>query len=295
MKIGFIGIGLMGKGIITNLMKAGHEVVAYDISQEAIDFALKAGAETAGGPKEIAQICRLVCTSLPGPPEVESVVLGENGILAGARLGDIYIDFSTNSPALMRKIAARAKEKGVDVLDAPLSGGAANVAWEKGHTALVGGDKEVLEKARDVIEAMCKEISYCGSNGNGMLVKLINNYAGFVCFDLFFESMSLAAKEGLDLNVMWERFANNILGPLYRKWLPARVFAGNFDPLFTLDLMYKDMKLALDEGKELNVPMYHGALSLERLAEARSKGLGQKDVTAIALLWEELLDIKIRL
>lgn len=294
MKVGFIGIGMMGKPMITNLIKAGYELVVHDVSMEAVGFAVKAGAEAAGSPKRVAEACRVVCTSLPGPTEIESVVLHDNGILAGAKPGDIYIDFSTNSPSLIRRIAGLAKEKGVDVLDAPLSGGGANVAWERGHTATVGGDKAVLEKVRGIIGAVSANISYCGSVGSGMLVKLINNYAGFVCFNLFFEAMSLAAKEDLDLNVMWERFTNNILGPLFKKWLPARLFVGNFEPLFTIDLMYKDVKLALEEGKELNVPMYHGALALEKLVEARTKGLGQKDLTAVALLYEELLNIQIR-
>jgi len=295
MKVGFIGIGMMGKAMVTNLIKAGYEMVVYDVNREAVDFAVEAGAEAADSPKGVVEACRIVCTSLPGPTEIESVVLRDNGILAGAKPGDIYIDFSTNSPSLIRRIAALAKEKGVNVLDAPLAGGGANVAWEKGHTALVGGDKAILDKVAGIIGAVSKNISYCGPVGSGMLVKLINNYAGFVCFDLFFEAMSLAAKEGLDLNVVWERSANNILGPLFKKWLPTRLFVGNFEPLFTIDLMYKDVKLALEEGKELNVPMCHGALSLEKLVQARARGIGQKDLTAVALLSEELLNIQIRL
>ncbi|MFH0914129.1 MAG: NAD(P)-dependent oxidoreductase [Chloroflexota bacterium] len=295
MKVGFIGLGMMGKPITTNMMKAGHELVVYDISKEAVDFVVKAGAKPAKSIGEVVEACRITCTSLPGPAEIEAAVLGANGILAGARKDDIYIDFSTNSPSLMRKIAAEAKKKGVDVLDAPLSGGGANVAWEKGHTALVGGDKEVLEKVRPVIEAMCKAISHCGKVGDGMAVKLINNYSSFACFCIFCEGMSLAAKEGLDLNVIWERYSNNILGPLFKKWLPARVLSGNFDPLFTLDLMYKDAKLAVEEGKILNVPMVFGSLSLEKLVEARAQGLGPKDMTAAALMWEQLLNVKIRI
>ncbi len=295
MKVGFIGIGSMGKAFATLIMKAGHELVIYDVNKEAVSAMVKEGAKAAGSPREVAQLCRIVCTSLPGPREIEEVVLGENGILSGAKKGDIYIDFSTNSPTLVRKIAAVAKAKGVDVLDSPVSGGGPNVAWAKGEMALVGGDKAALERAKSVIEAMSKGISYCGPVGNGMVVKLINNYACFVIFDLFFEAMSMAAKEGLDLNVMWERFSNNILGPLFKNFLTARALVGNFDPLFTIDLMYKDVKLAMDEAKEVKVPTYYGSFSLERLVEARSKGLGQKDVTAIALLWEELLGVKIRL
>ncbi len=295
MKVGFIGVGMMGEAFATLIMQAGNEMVVYDTNKKAVDKMVKAGAQAAGSPKEVAGMCRIVCTSLPGPPEVETVVLGENGILAGAKSGDIYIDFSTNSPELMRKIAAEAKKKGVDVLDAPVSGGGPNVAWAKGETVLLGGDKEVFERARVVIEPMCKAISHCGKVGDGMLTKIINNYVGAVIFDLFFEAMSIAAREGLDLNVMWERFSNNILGPIFKAFLPARALAGNFDPLFTIDLMYKDVKLAMDEGKVAGVPTYYGSFALERLIEARAKGLGQKDVTAIALLWEDLLDIKIRL
>jgi 3-hydroxyisobutyrate dehydrogenase-like beta-hydroxyacid dehydrogenase len=295
MKVGFIGIGMMGEAFATLIMQAGNEMVVCDFNKKAVDKMVKAGATAAESPKEVAEMCRIVCTSLPGPPEIEAVVLGSNGILAGAKKGDVYIDFSTNSPALVRKIAAEAKKKGVDVLDAPVSGGGPNVAWAKGETVLVGGDKEVLEKSRSVIEPMCKAISHCGGNGAGMVVKLINNYACFVIFDLFFEAMSIAAREELDLNVMWERFSNNILGPLFKNFLTSRALVGNFDPLFTIDLMYKDVKLAMDEGKEMGVPTYYGSLSLERIIEARAKGMGQKDVTSMALLWEELLDIKIRL
>jgi 3-hydroxyisobutyrate dehydrogenase-like beta-hydroxyacid dehydrogenase len=295
MQIGFIGMGLMGKGFVTNLLKAKHNVVAYDINKDAVEWAVKAGAKEAKSPKEIAEACRVVCTSLPGPNEIEPVVLGENGIFAGAKSGDIYIDLSTNSPTLIRKIAAIGKERGIGVLDAPLTGGGANVAWTKGHTALVGGEKEVLEKANWVFEAICKDVCYCGKIGNGMVVKLINNYCGAVCYDLVFEALSLAKKEGVDLKIIFERLSTVIFGSSIRTWLPLRVFAGNFEPLFTIDMMYKDTRLALEEGRMLDVPLYHGGLTVQRMIEARARGLGQKDLTALALMWEELLDIKIRL
>lgn len=158
MKVGFIGLGAMGSAFATLIMRAGNEMVVYDINPKAVEAMAKNGAR-----------------------------------------GDIFTDFSTGSPTSTRKIAKALKEKGVDMLDSPVSGGGPNVAWAKGEMALVGGGKEVLERAKPVIEAMSKGISYCGLVGNGMVVKLINNYSCFVIFDLFFEAMSIAAKEGLDL------------------------------------------------------------------------------------------------
>lgn len=233
MKVGFIGLGAMGSAFNSLIRKAGNEMVVFDVNARAVEAAVKEGDKAAKSPKEVAEQCRIVCLSLPNPPIIEEVTLGSNGVLSGAKKGDILIDFSTNSPTSTRKIAKAFKEKGVEVIDSPVSGGGPNVAWAKGEMALLGGDKAAIDKAMPVISAMSKGTSYCGP-------------------------------------------------------------VGNFDPLFTIDLMYKDVKLAMDEGKEMKVPTFYGSLSLERLIEAQNKGLGQKDVTGIALLWEEMLGVKIR-
>ena len=193
MKIGFIGLGLMGNGIATNLLNAGNEMTVYDIRKEAAVPVLERGAKWAGSPKEVARSCQVVISSLPAPPDVEQMVYGTDGLKSGWKAGDIYVDMSTNSPSTIRRIARDAGEMGVSVLDAPVSGG--TLGAEKGTLAvMVGGDSATLEKVRKVLETMGQKIFPVGDVGCGNVAKLINNMIALANASISVFLILLAAK-----------------------------------------------------------------------------------------------------
>lgn len=294
MKLGFIGTGNMGSGMAANVLKAGHELTVYDVRKEALAPLLKAGAKTADSPKAVAQESETVILSLPGPVEVEQVVLGADGILAGAKRGTMIIDMSTNSPTLVQKLAMLTREKGVDFVESPVSGGMHGAAAGT-LTIMAGARKKDFDKALPILEAMGKNIVHVGDVGMGNAAKLIHNMIAQVIMQSVAEGFAAGAKLGMDLKKLHDVLAtgmasNRILTQKFHE----NGFKGNFEPGFRVDLSYKDVNLASTMGKELGVPLYFGNLALQRLVELRAKGLGDKDVTACLLPFEEMLGVKIR-
>lgn len=294
MKVGFIGTGKMGGPVAANLLKAGNELFVHDIRKEATQDLVKAGAKWCGSPKEVANACHLVMTSLPGPKEVEQVALSENGIFAGAQRGDIYVDMTTNAPGVIRRISELGKEKGITVLDAPLVGG---VRGAKAGTLniMIGGDKEAFDKVRPVLEGAGKKIIHMGAVGNGNVAKLINNMLAQVLMNSIAEAFVLGAKAGIDLRKLYDILSDGTAtSPTLTRKYPSKAFRGDFEPDFTIDLVYKDQELVTAMGRELGVPLYFANLVLQRLIDARARGLGNKDATAVLLPLEELLGVRIR-
>lgn len=295
MRVGVIGTGNMGGPIAANLLKAGHEVFVHDIRKAATEALVKVGAKWCESPKEMAQACRLIMTSLPGAKEVEEVALSEKGIFAGAQRGDIFIDLSTNAPSAIRRIAQLGKEKGIIVLDAPLVGGTWG-AQSGTLTIMVGGDEEALGKSRPVLEAVGRKIIHLGDVGSGNIAKLINNMLTQVHMHSIAEAMALGARAGLDLHKLYDILSEGTAtSPILTKKYPEYGFKGNFEPGFSINLAYKDQELLTTLGRELGVPLYFANLVLQRLIDARARGLGEKDTTALLLPLEELLKVRIRL
>ncbi|MFH1486131.1 MAG: NAD(P)-dependent oxidoreductase, partial [Chloroflexota bacterium] len=203
MRVGVIGTGNMGGPIAVNLLKAGHEVFVHDKRRVATQAPERAGAQLCGNPQEVAEACRLVMTSLPGPKEVVEVALSKKGIFAGAQKGDIFIDLSTNGVSVIRRIAEIGRQKGIFVLDAPLVGGTWG-AKSATLTIMVGGDKEALEKSRPVLQAIGTKIVHVGTVGNGNVAKLINNMLTQVHLHSIAEAMALGAKAGIDLQKLYD-------------------------------------------------------------------------------------------
>ncbi|MBI2909820.1 MAG: NAD(P)-dependent oxidoreductase [Chloroflexi bacterium] len=294
MKLGFIGTGNMGSGMAANVLKAGHELAVFDVKKSATDALVKKGAHWATSPKAVAQASEMVILSLPGPIEVEQVVLGADGILAGAKRGAMIIDMSTNSPTLVQKLAALAREKGVDFVEAPVSGGMHGAAAGT-LTIMVGADRKDFDKARDILDAMGKTVVHVGDVGMGNAAKLIHNMIAQVIMHAVAEGFAAGAKLGMDLKKLNDVLAsgmasNRILTQKY----PENGFKGNFEPGFRVDLSYKDVNLASTLGKELGVPLYFGNLALQRLVELKARGYGDRDVTACLLPFEDMLNVKIR-
>jgi 3-hydroxyisobutyrate dehydrogenase-like beta-hydroxyacid dehydrogenase len=267
MKVGFIGIGDLGQHMSRHVLEAGYELVVNDIRKEAARELLSKGAKWADTPQTIAGSCAVVLTCLPTPKDVEDVVYGEHGLAAGWKKGDILIDMSTNSPAVIRKIAKDAQVKGVEVLDAPVSPGGTG-AQSRRLTIIVGGKIEVLEKVRNILDAIGDMIIHVGDVGCGNTAKLINNMIAFGCSQITFEGIVLGVKAGIDERLLREVIKNSS-GANYgvQNSLPD-IFAGYFEPSSHQHNSVKDIGLALAMAKEYSVPTPIGDAVAQQLAKA---------------------------
>ncbi len=286
MKVGFIGIGQMGVHMARNVQAAGNELVVHDASKEAAETLLSTGAVWADDPKAVAEACRLVISCLPTPEIVEEVALAEDGLQAGWRAGDIYVDMSTNSPLTVRLIAEAAAAQGVDVLDAPVSGGTRGA--EQGTlTIMVGGEAEVLEKARPVLEPMANKIFHLGGVGCGNIAKLVNNMIGLTCNSACAEGFVLGTKAGIDPQALFDLLSVSTADNWSLRQYPHTVFKRNFEPGFRISLAHKDINLALALAEEFEVPLRVAQMVKEDLAAAVADGRADKGVDGVILSLEE--------
>ncbi len=294
MNIGVIGTGRIGSRMAANLLKAGHKVFVHDVRREATDALVKAGATWADTPARAAAASDMTIASLPGPAEVEQVALGRDGVLAGARKGHIYIDTTSSYPLLIRRIAAEGAKKGVQVIDAPLTGGTSGA--EAGTLIFIaGGEKEALERAQPILSVLGRKVFHMGPSGSGNAAKLVNNMLGQIEVYAFAEALGLAAKFGLDLKQVVELLSTGQTGSgILTQFYMSKGLKGDFEPGFTVDLAFKDQTLIAQLGRDLGVPLYFNALVLQRIADTRAHGLGSKDHTAAIIPLEELLKVKIR-
>jgi 2-hydroxymethylglutarate dehydrogenase len=292
-KIGFIGIGQMGKHMSRRILEAGYQVVVHDLNKAAAAPPIEKGAAWADSPAAVAKSCRVVITSLPEPRDVERVVYGKDGLMKGWRRGDIYIDMSTNSPSLIRRIATDAKIKGVKVLDAPVSGGV-NGAAAGTLTIMVGGEAAPLKKVRKVFEAMGQRIFPVGPVGSGNVVKLVNNLISLECNSAAAEGFALGVKAGIDPKLLLEIIKVSTGDNWCARQYPNTVFKGNFEPGFKISLAYKDIKLALELGQENGVPLPVGATVRKDLEDTIAAGFQEKGVDAVILTREKATGIKVR-
>jgi 3-hydroxyisobutyrate dehydrogenase len=295
MKVGFIGLGTMGASMALNALKGGNELVVHDINRNAAGPHLEAGATWADSPRQVAAASEVVFTSLPGPPEVEAVALGEQGILRGASAGKVYFDLSTNSPTLLRRIHEVFAAQGVHVLDAPVSGGPEGARTRR-LAIWVGGDKAVFERYKTVLDAIGDAAYYVGPIGTGSIAKLVHNCTGYILQTALAETFTMGIKAGVDPLVLWQAVRFGALGRrrtfdgLTQQFLP-----GQFDPpAFALRLARKDVTLAVEVGREFDVPMRLANLTLAELTEAINRGWGQRDSRVAMLLQEERAGIEVR-
>jgi len=277
MRIGFVGLGIMGGSMALNVRKAGFELVVHDLRKDLAQRHLDAGATWAGSLAELARGVDVVLTSLPGPREMEAVGLGEGGLLLAMERGTAWFDLTTNSPTVVRRVAARFAERGIDVLDCPVSGGA--VGARTGKLALyVGGDAEVLERFRKVLDAVGDKVVHVGGTGAGAIAKLAHNCASYVGRLAIAEVFAMGVKAGVEPLALWHAIR---MGHAGRR----RTFDGiemfledRYDPpSFALNLTHKDMVLATELGRELNVPMRLAELTRDDLAEALDRDWGGLD------------------
>jgi len=289
MNVGFIGLGTMGSGMTENLIKAGHTLTVYDVRRESAKQLEAKGAVWADTPKELAQKCEMICSSLPGPKEVEEIALGKNGLIEGVRPGTVYVDLSTNSPTLIRRVAAELKEKGCDMLDSPVSGGPEGARSGK-LVMMVGGDEAVFEKYKAVLTVIGENLVYVGKIGCGCICKLMHNSMVFSIEAIAAECMTAGVKAGVEPEALWKAIMGGSVGRglIFSRVLPSGYLEGHFDPpMFALSLAFKDLNLATAVGRDFNVPMPISESVRQDMITAMNRGLGGKDFTAALLVQEE--------
>jgi 3-hydroxyisobutyrate dehydrogenase len=296
MKVGFIGLGTMGSGIAMNAIRGGHALVVNDLGSNVAAQHVAAGATWADTPREVALASEIVLTSLPGPAEVEEVATGAQGLVHGVRAGQIWLDLSTNSPTVMRRLHARFAPQGVEVLDAPVSGGPDGAL--SGKLAIwVGGDEAAYQRALPVLNAISDQPMYVGAIGAGSITKLVHNLSGYMLQTALAEAFTMGVKAGVPAEALWRAVRQGAIGrrrtfdTMARNYLPGR-----FDPPgFALRLARKDVDLALEVGREFDVPMRIGHATLMELTEAMNRGWEQRDSRSAMLLQEERAGVEVRI
>jgi 3-hydroxyisobutyrate dehydrogenase len=294
MKVGFIGLGTMGASMASNLQAAGHELYVSDVRKTAAAPHVAAGAVWKDTPREVGASAEVVFTSLPGPAEVEAVAVGADGLVHGMRTGAAYFDLSTNSPALMRRLYPVFKDRGLHLLDSPVSGGPKGARTRK-LALWVGGDREVYDRFKPVLDAIGDQPAYVGPIGAGSVAKLVHNCAGYAIQTALAEVFTMGVKGGVDPLMLWKVVRQGAGGRrrtfdgLVDQFLP-----GTFDPpAFSLKLAHKDVSLATALGRELGVPMRLANLTLEEMTEALNRGWGARDSRVSMLLQEERAGVDI--
>ena len=295
MKVGFIGLGTMGASMAYNCLQGGNEMVVHDIRREAATRHLEAGAVWADSPREVAETTEIVFTSLPGPVEVEAVGLGEDGILEGMSEGKVYFDLSTSTPTLIRRIHEQAAARGIQVLDAPVSGGPRGAA-SRNLAIWVGGDKDVFDRCKPVLDSIGDKAYYVGPVGCGAIAKLVHNCTGYIVQAALAEVFTMGVKAGVEPLALWQAVRKGAQGRRGTfEGLAEHLLPGKFDPPdFALRLARKDVDLAVGVGREYDVPMRLAQLTLQEMTEALNRGWGHRDSRVAMLLQEERAGVEVR-
>ena len=295
MKVGFIGLGTMGASMAYNCLQGGNEMVVHDIRRESATRHLEAGAVWADSPREVAESSEIVFTSLPGPTEVEAVGLGEDGILEGMSEGKVYFDLSTSTPTLIRRIHEQAAARGIHVLDAPVSGGPRGAA-SRNLAIWVGGDKDVFDRCKPVLDSIGDKAYYVGPIGCGAIAKLVHNCTGYIVQAALAEVFTMGVKAGVEPLALWQAVRKGAQGRRGTfEGLAEHLLPGKFDPPdFALRLARKDVDLAVGVGREYDVPMRLAQLTLQEMTEALNRGWGHRDSRVAMLLQEERAGVEVR-
>ena len=289
MQLGYIGTGTMGNPMARALIDAGHTVTVYDVRRESATNLCEMGADWAGSPRELAEVSQVVFTSVPGPVEAEQVLTDpDNGILAGLKSGGVWIDTTTNSPTVIHKLAEVCKQHGIDMLDSPVSGRIPNM------TMMVGGDPDVFEKHRPLLETMGKDVIYVGGTAAGCTAKLVTQYLGYSNFVAGVEGMIIGAKAGLDMDVLAKLIpiSASASGVMARSM--GVLLDGTFASNGTLDIVAKDLHLACQLARDVQAPSRIGDIVDDVLQRAQAQGWGKEGYPIVARILEQMAGADIR-
>ena len=292
-KIGFVGLGIMGKPMAKNLLKAGYELVVFDINQEAVAEVVAAGAVKAVNAKEVAAQSEAVITMLPNSPHVKAAVLGENGVLAGAKPGLILIDMSSIAPLAAQEVAAAVAKQGVEMLDAPVSGGEPK-AIDGSLSIMVGGKQEIFDRCVELLSKMGKSVVRCGDIGAGNTTKLANQIIVALNIAALSEALVLATKAGVDPELVFNAIRGGLAGSTVMEAKAPMILAGNFKPGFKIDLHIKDLANAIETGHDVGVPLPLTSSVMEILQALKVDGKGQNDHSGIAMHYEKMAKVEAR-
>jgi 2-hydroxy-3-oxopropionate reductase len=287
-KVGFVGLGIMGRPMARNLMEAGHELVLYNRTrQKAEELAKDGGGEVAGTPSEVAQSSGVIFTMLPGPPEVEEVVTGEGGLLERAGERSLIVDMSTSSPVLARELARIARERGVGMLDAPVSGG--DVGAEEGTLSImVGGSEEDFERASPLFEVMGETVTHVGPPGTGQVVKACNQIVVALTIEAVGEALVLGSKAGVSPEKIIEVLSGGLAANKVMEVKGKKFLERDFEPGGKVEFHRKDLRIALEAGREYGVPLPVTALVCQMFEALMARGRGGWDHSALLTFIEDL-------
>ena len=292
MKVAFIGLGIMGKPMVHNLLKAGYEVSCFDIIRENVEIVKGYGAAAAESIKETIVDAPVVITMLPNSPHVKEVVLGDGGVLENAKEGTVLIDMSSINPIASREIEAECRKKGIKMLDAPVSGGEPK-AIDGTLSIMVGGEKEVFDAMVPVMSKMGSSVTYCGEIGAGNTTKLANQIIVAGNIAVLAEALTMAKMSGVDPTIVFNAIKGGLAGSTVMNAKAPMMIDGNFKPGFKIDLHIKDLNNAIDTAHSVGAPLPLTAEVMEMLENLHAEGNGQLDHSGLALYYKKLSGISI--
>lgn len=292
-KLGFIGLGIMGKPMAKNLLKAGFNLVVFSRSNGPVEELVKEKALSVNSPREVAGHSEVIITMLPDSPEVEEIILGKDGVIRGTKPGSVVIDMSSINPLVTQEIAKALKEKEVKMLDAPVSGG--EIGAIQGTLAImVGGEEKVFNDCMEIFKAVGKNIVHVGGIGAGGYVKLVNQIIVALNIATVGEAFSLGVKAGLDPQVIYQAIRGGLAGSSVLETKAPMIFGRNFKPGFKIRLHQKDLKNALSTAKDLGVPLPLTSLVQQILISLMTDGRGDEDHSALATFFEKMAKVEIK-
>ncbi|OAA91358.1 2-hydroxy-3-oxopropionate reductase [Clostridium coskatii] len=291
--VGFIGLGIMGRPMVLNLMKAGHKVTVYDINESAAQKLVHEGAIGAKSPKETAENKDIIFTMLPNSKHVEEVVLGENGVIESAKKGSVIIDMSSISPVVSKKIACKVNKKDIEMLDAPVSGGETG-AIDGTLAIMVGGSEEVFDKVKDVLHDMGKTITLVGDNGCGCTAKLANQIMVNLNIAAMSEALVFAAKAGIDVEKMYNAIRGGLAGSAVLDQKVPRILDRNFIPGGKISINLKDITNVMETAHDIDVPLPLTGELLEIFHALKADGKENDDHGGIVQFYEKIANVQVK-
>jgi len=292
-KIGFIGLGIMGRPMARNLLKAGYKLVVYDVNEHAIDELVEDGAQPAKSSGDVASQCEVIITMLPNSPDVKLAVLGQHGVIDGAKPGSVLIDMSSIAPLTSKEVAEKLQQKGVVMFDAPVSGGEPK-AIEGTLAIMVGGPEEIFGEVREILEVMGASVKLVGDIGSGNITKLANQIIVALNIAAIGEAMVLATKAGVDPEKVFQAIRGGLAGSTALDAKMPLILDGNFKPGFRIELHIKDLMNALDTARELEVPSVLTGRALEIMQELQADGKGKDDHGGLIQFYEKSAKVEVR-
>jgi 2-hydroxy-3-oxopropionate reductase len=293
MKVGFIGLGIMGKPMSKNMLKAGYELVVYDINKAAVEEVAGAGAAVADSPKDVAAQSDVIITMLPNSPHVKAVVLGENGVIEGIKPGAVVIDMSSIAPLASKEVAARLLEKGAEMLDAPVSGGEPK-AIDGTISVMVGGKKEVFDKCYAIMDSMAGSVVYTGDIGAGNTTKLANQIIVALNIAAMSEALVLATKAGVEPELVYQAIRGGLAGSTVLDAKAPLVLDRKFDPGFRIELHIKDLANVLETSHEIGVPLPLTSAVMEIMQALKVDGKSGLDHGGIVQYYEKAAQVEVK-